>query len=158
MFNSLVSMDLVEGRRFVDLFAGTGALGIEAWSRGAAEVTFVEHDRRVLAVLRANVRDLGITEQRVVAEDSMAWIARPQPQFDVALCDPPYDFAAWPELFAAVPAATVVAESGSPLEVPEGWEVLRRRRYGRSHVLVASRVGYGERPPAGPTSGGVTAS
>ena len=158
LFNSLGSMDLLEGRTFLDLFAGTGALGIEAWSRGAAEVTFVERDRRVLEVLRANVQDLGVTPQRVVAEDSMSWIARTHPQFDVALCDPPYDFASWPELFRSVPATTVVAESGSPLDVPDGWQALRQRRYGRSHVLVATRVRYGEPPPPGPTSGGVTAS
>ena len=53
---------------------------------------------------------------------------------DVALADPPYGFAAWPELLAAVRAPFVVAEAGHELEAPEGWSVVRSRRYGRTWV------------------------
>ena len=76
-----------EGLRVADLFAGTGALGLEALSRGAARCTFVEQDRAALAALRANIDRLG-AEAEVRAQSALVPLAGP---FDLVLLDPPYD-------------------------------------------------------------------
>ena len=83
----------VEGATVVDLFAGSGALGLEALSRGARHVTFVELSRGALRVLRANIEllDAGAAT-RVVRTDALGYTKRMQPdEIDVALADPPYD-------------------------------------------------------------------
>ncbi|NBR93000.1 MAG: hypothetical protein EBT46_05915, partial [Actinobacteria bacterium] len=60
---------------------------------------------------------------------------------DLVLADPPYDFAKWAEFLAVVPCNLVVAESGAPVPAPAGWEVLREKRYGRTHVTFLRRLG-----------------
>jgi 16S rRNA (guanine966-N2)-methyltransferase len=82
----------LDDRRVLDLFAGSGALGLEALSRGAAHVTFVEIAARALAALRANIEKLGATEQSdVVRRDAFEYVATLAPgSFDIALADPPY--------------------------------------------------------------------
>ena len=119
VFNALVSRDLVRDARVADLFAGTGALGIEALSRGADHCTFVERDRNVVRTLLANVERLGLADRsRVLAADALSQ-ARGL-DVDLVLADPPYDFDAWPRLLAAVRAPFVVAEAGRPLDSLEG--------------------------------------
>jgi len=83
----------VVGARVVDLFAGSGALGLEALSRGAAEVVFVERSKGALAVIRANVKHLGAEAAcQVVSGDALAYVRRlDRGAFDLALADPPYD-------------------------------------------------------------------
>lgn len=79
------------GARVVDLFAGSGALGLEALSRGAAEVVFVERSREALKTLRANVSALGAEEDvTVVCDDVFRFLDRTPRPFDLALADPPY--------------------------------------------------------------------
>src|SRR5215207_4063793 len=91
VFNALGSLDLIRDAVVVDLYAGSGALGIEALSRGAATCTFVERDRTALRTLRANIEHLGIERRsKVVAGDALVQ-ARGLPA-DVALADPPYGF------------------------------------------------------------------
>ncbi len=68
---------------------------------------------------------------------------RPTAHFDLALCDPPYDFADWAVLLGALQAETVVAESAAPIALPEPWVVARERRYGGTLVTVAHRSGDG---------------
>jgi len=135
VFNALVSRDLVRDARVADLYAGTGALGIEALSRGADHCIFVERDRNVLRTLRSNIEHLGLGERsRVVAGDAMSH-ARAL-DVDVVLADPPYEFDDWPALLAAVRAPFVVAEAGRPLDqldVPN-WTSTRSKRYGRTWV------------------------
>jgi 16S rRNA (guanine966-N2)-methyltransferase len=81
----------VEGARVVDLFAGSGALGLEALSRGAASVVFVERARGALGVLRANIELLGAApECTVVDRDVFRFLASVEEPFDIALADPPY--------------------------------------------------------------------
>jgi 16S rRNA (guanine966-N2)-methyltransferase len=80
----------IAGARVLDLFAGTGALGLEAFSRGAAEVTLVEQQRVVVAVLRESLQRLGIAEIRVVADDALAFLAGEGAQYDLILLDPPF--------------------------------------------------------------------
>ena len=135
-FNALFSLDAIDGATFCDLFAGSGALGLEALSRGAASAVFVERDRAALNALRTNVENLGFDKAAtVVAADSMAWLRRAE-AVDVLLADPPYDFDRWDELFASANAPLVVAESGRPLSPPDGWEVLRERTYGSTVVAI----------------------
>jgi len=140
VFNSLEARGLVEGARMVDLFAGSGALGIEAVSRGAAHVVLVERDRRAVAAIRENLTALGVAGAATLAAvDAAAWVAQgPEVhgRLDVALVDPPYRFDGWPGLLdglAAWGAVTVVAESDGPLEAP-GWDVLGVKRYGGTVV------------------------
>lgn len=91
MFSSLV--DDIPDAAVLDLFAGTGALGVEALSRGAASATFVERDPAVLAVLRGNVERAGVADRAtIVRGDAHAFVQRrPAAPFTVVLCDPPYD-------------------------------------------------------------------
>lgn len=83
----------LEGARVLDLFAGSGALGLEALSRGAANVTFVESDGAALRVLAENVALLGAGGLvRVVRRDALRYVSRLEPlAFDIALADPPYE-------------------------------------------------------------------
>jgi 16S rRNA (guanine966-N2)-methyltransferase len=144
VFNALGSLDLVRDAQVADLFAGTGALGIEALSRGAAHCTFVVRDRQALRTLRENVERLGLTDRsRIVAGDATA--AAPQLAVDLVLVDPPYQFDGWLPLLGAVAAPFVVAEAGRQLESLDGldeagWSVTRSKRYGRTWVTFFERI------------------
>jgi 16S rRNA (guanine966-N2)-methyltransferase len=138
IFNALESRGGVEGKSVLDLFAGTGALGIEALSRGAASATFVERDRSVADVIRRNLGGLGLQGHVVVAE-AVAFATRGG-HVDIAFVDPPYEFAAWSELLAALDADVVVLESDRELDVGSGWEVVRVKRYGGTVVTLAHRI------------------
>ena len=143
VFSILYSLGGVEGLQVADLFAGTGAMGIEALSRGAASVTFVEQDPRSVEAIRANLVAVGMADAEargdaaVVRADVDAWIARAVSRYDLVLCDPPYGYTGWETLVAGLPADLAVLESGAELPAPEGWEVLRSRRYGGTIVTVA---------------------
>jgi 16S rRNA (guanine966-N2)-methyltransferase len=149
-FDILGSMTDLAGAAVVDLFAGSGALGIEALSRGAATATFVEQDRAALDVLRANLAALGFGGPRatVLGTDAVRWAAnqaypRPgatgPPGVDVVFADPPYAFDGWPALVGSLGAwsALAVLETGHELELPSDWQVVRQRRYGATVVTVA---------------------
>jgi 16S rRNA (guanine966-N2)-methyltransferase len=139
IFNALGSIDAIADARVIDLFAGSGALGIEAISRGAAECVFVERDRRASAVIVANLDQLGIADRcRVVTGDALVHAG--SLDCDVALADPPYDFARWDELLEVVRAELVVAEADHEIEAdPMIWETLRAKRYGRTWVTFLRR-------------------
>lgn len=148
IFNMLYSLDdAIDDAVVLDGFAGTGALGLEALSRGARSVTFVERNPRVLRTLDANIASTGADRAAltVVRADLLDWLARVPPgtNFDVALLDPPYDFAAWPALLAALPASLAVVESNRDITEeldPAGeWEPIRHRRYGGTVVTMVSR-------------------
>ena len=151
MFNSLFSLDAIEGARVLDAFAGSGALGIEALSRGALHATFVETGRNALAALRENLETLQLGAQgRVVPGDALAHLERTAAEgshYDLVLLDPPYGFDQWDELLAAVPVgARVVIESDREVVVPDSWEVHRRKRYGGTVVTLATASAQGETP------------
>ncbi len=143
IFSMLYSLGGVEGLHVADLFAGTGALGIEALSRGAASVTFVERDPRSVEAIRANLAGVGMAaaeaqgDATVTRSDVDAWLARAATRFDLVLCDPPYGYAGWETLTARLPADLVVLESAAVIGAPDGWEVLRSKRYGGTIVTVA---------------------
>ena len=142
-FNALDSLRAVRGAEVLDLFAGSGALGIEALSRGASRVTFVDHDPRALTVVRANLGATGLAEAaRVVRSDALHFLAEARGVFDLVLLDPPYRFddESWGRLLAGVASKVVVLESDRPIDVGPDWEVLRSKRYGSTVVdLVRSR-------------------
>jgi 16S rRNA (guanine966-N2)-methyltransferase len=134
VFNALGSLEVIEGATFLDLFAGTGAMGIEALSRGAAHCTFVENDRSALAVLRRNLDTLGVAERAtVVASDALA-AARVHGRVDVLVADPPYGDIDWVQLLSGADVSLAVLESGRPVDAIAGWDTVREKRYGRTHV------------------------
>ncbi len=140
-FNALESLGAVDGAAVLDLFAGSGALGIEALSRGAGRAVFVERDPRVLAVVRANLAATGLAGQAtVVRSDALRFLAAASAgPFDLALLDPPYHFddRAWEELLARVDAPLVVVESDRAVELGPVWRTVRSRRYGSTVVVLA---------------------
>lgn len=140
VFNSLDSAGLIDGAVVADLFAGSGALGIEALSRGAATCVFVERDRAALQALRSNIAALGLADRTtVVASDVPAWVPALR-GVDLALIDPPYDFDGWDHLLEVLQAPYVVAEAAHEIDPPAGWQALKSRRYGRTWVTQLQRV------------------
>ncbi len=140
VFNSLGSMGVIEGAVVADLYAGSGALGIEALSRGAAQCLFVERDRAAVRALRANIEALGLEDVSAVhVTDVMAWVPAMR-NVDVAFIDPPYAFDSWATLLPLVDVGLVVAESDDPIEAVDGWTQLRTRRYGRTWVTLLERL------------------
>jgi 16S rRNA (guanine966-N2)-methyltransferase len=136
VFNSLAGHLDLEDATVLDLFAGTGALGIEALSRGAAHATFVESDRAALASLRANLATTGFETQATVRVGDTTRIALAP--VDLAFVDPPYAFTGWPALLPRIDAGLVVIESDREIDVPEGWRVLRCKKYGTTVVALTS--------------------
>jgi 16S rRNA (guanine966-N2)-methyltransferase len=135
VFNALWSRGALDGARVVDLFAGSGALGIEALSRGAAHATFVDSDRAARAAIARNLDTCGFTDRAdVVAAPVERFLDTLAQPFDLALCDPPYAFDGWSDVLAARPAPLIVAEAGEPIGVPAGWTVIRESRYGAAWV------------------------
>ena len=144
-FNALGSLGVVEGATVLDLFAGSGAMGIEALSRGAAWATFVDRDPRALAVVRANLEGTGLAGRTTVARaDARRWLAGAG-RFDLAVLDPPYatDDATWAQLLTTLDADVAVVESDREVSLPERWGILRSRSYGGSVVVLARAT----RPP-----------
>jgi 16S rRNA (guanine966-N2)-methyltransferase len=145
VFNSLVSLGAVEDARVLDLFAGTGALGIEALSRGAARATFVERDERTVATIWANLVRTGLQDRAAVAvSDAIGWLSRRAAEgpIDVALVDPPYTFDDWETLLdelAAVPVEVAVLESNRAIEPGANWQVVRAKSYGGTVVTILRR-------------------
>ena len=128
--------DPVTGARVLDLFAGTGALGLEALSRGAARVTFVENGRKAQALLRQNLAKCRAEEAcRLLARDARR-LGDGAPHGLVFL-DPPYGKGLGEAALASAmaggwiaPGALVVWEEGAPVSAPEGLALLERRRFG----------------------------
>jgi 16S rRNA (guanine966-N2)-methyltransferase len=142
IFDILGSQGGVEGLTVVDLFCGSGALGVEALSRGAASSTFVDLDPDALAAVRQNLAAVGLDDApaTLVRAALPAWLASAAAgTFDLALCDPPYTFEDWPSLLEVLRADAVVMESAAPIVLPEAWMVARERRYGGTLVTVAHR-------------------
>jgi len=142
---------VIDGARCLDLFAGSGALGLEALSRGAAHVTFVETGAAQAASIRAALATLGIADRAtVVAGDALALLARPPPQaFEIAFLDPPFDAGLLAPALAALPRALsadarVYAEwhRAGVLPWPAGYRVLREKKAGQvSYALATYHMG-----------------
>lgn len=137
-------------RHVLDLFAGTGALGFEAASRGAGRVVLVETDRRSLAQLEQVRRKLKADQVRVVSEDALAYLARSAgtERYDLILLDPPFgrDWLArvWPLLEGVLaPRGLVYAEAESEL-APSGFVTVRQAKAGAVHYHLLEKAGTSE--------------
>lgn len=140
LFNWL-DQDL-SGCRCLDLYAGSGVLGLEALSRGATEVILVERSRTVCRAIEAAAASLGASGMRVVCGDAIEFAAAARAKFDVVFVDPPYGagllaptLARLPPLLA--PGARVYFENDAPFDPGAGWRVLKRGRAGMVHFYLA---------------------
>jgi 16S rRNA (guanine966-N2)-methyltransferase len=140
MFDMLGSLDAVEDADVADLFAGSGALGIEALSRGARAATFVEQDRAAAGFIRDNLVATGLagTHARVVTADVLRWLDTASP-FSLVLADPPFAFDQWPLILAKLAPLTglLVFETSVDVDPGPAWDVVRLKHYGSSVVIVA---------------------
>jgi 16S rRNA (guanine(966)-N(2))-methyltransferase RsmD len=154
LFNVLTARMELSGIAVLDLYAGSGALGIEAASRGAGSVLFVESDRRAAAVITENVVSLGVEGATVRCADVSSVVdGGARHGFSLVVADPPYEVSSVDVegLVAALdhhgwtqPDTVVVFErpaSGPPLRWPEGWTEWRERRYGDTRLEMAQRDG-----------------
>ena len=139
----------VEGARVLDLFAGSGAMGLEALSRGAAGCVFVESDRQAARVIQSNLEKLRLTGAVVVTRDAVAALREEREhdrRFDLVLADPPYeDWGRYEESLAElVPAVIadhglVVVETAERIEPALPLDLVTARRYGSARITVFSR-------------------
>ena len=141
---------MVEGARVLDLFAGSGALGLEALSRGAASCRFVDDDRKAAAVIEDNLRQTKLAGGAVTRADVFQFLARDRGLYDLVFADPPYartkldrDFLG--ELLGGAdlrrviePDGWLVVEMAAESETPEwdGWKLELRRSYGGASILL----------------------
>ncbi|MEM6887516.1 MAG: 16S rRNA (guanine(966)-N(2))-methyltransferase RsmD [Pseudomonadota bacterium] len=148
LFNVLTHRDVLEKAVVLDLFAGTGALGLEALSRGAALVTFVENGRASQRLIAENIERLRVArDARVLRCDARALPRNEGPPATLVFLDPPYgrELGA-PALWAAdksgwlAPAACVIWEEAHPIEPPVGFALADRRRYGDIHITILDKL------------------
>ena len=147
LFNWLAP--LIEGARCLDLFAGSGALGIEALSRGAAEVVFVERQPLAVRQLRRNLAQLGQTSTQVIQADALVWLCGPSQPFDVVFLDPPFDANLLVPVCAALHRGGWLADGAriyletardaGKLELPENWQLTREKTAGQVSYRLAVR-------------------
>jgi len=142
----------LHGLRVLDLYAGSGAVGLEAASRGAAAVTAVESDRRTAALITANARTLGFEVEVLAQPVARALVGRPRAAYEVAFLDPPYPMPD-AEVLAALellvrndwlkPGASVVLER-SARSVEPGWPTglgpIRQKKYGETLLWYLRRA------------------
>jgi 16S rRNA (guanine966-N2)-methyltransferase len=119
----------------VDLYAGSGAMGIEALSRGAAKVYFVDTDPICLAAARSNLEPLKLEGEAVFVRANLP-IWQPPRDLDLVLADPPYGPLDLPSLLSGVAAERVVIENDRHMDAPEGWSVTKTKRYGTTLVTM----------------------
>lgn len=152
LFSILASQDQIEGRRYLDLFGGTGAVGIEALSRGAAAAVFCERDRMALQVLRRNLATVGLADRAVVVPgDAFAYLARPDLlAFDVIYIAPPQYQGLWLRALQAIDARPeLLTEDGLVIVqiFPKEWtepalahlRVVDRRQYGSTALYFLAK-------------------
>ena len=145
MFN-ILQFDL-EGRRILDLFGGSGQLGIEALSRGAREAVFTDSDKRSIQLIRENLKRCGL-EGKVLQTDALAYLARGE-KFDVIFIDPPYDAGLYSEVLERINAVDnlteggiIVCEARAGTDLPEmsaPYYKQRERRYGNVKIGIYSK-------------------
>ena len=147
LFNWLAPV--IQGARCLDLFAGTGALGIEALSRGAVQVDFVEADARLADLLRANLIRLK-QDANVHSTDALRFLARDAARYDVVFLDPPFAANLWGDAARALEAHGRLLDSAwiyvegpanATLELPQNWALHREGRAGDVRYALYRRVG-----------------
>ena len=146
MFDIVGSLGGVAGCDVIDLFCGTGALGIEALSRGARSVTFVDADPAALAIAKENLIGVGLDQSDAVFVRASVpgWVARPA---DLVFADPPYGDVDAAAVLEGLEVELVVFESRDPLGEISGWRSLKERRYGTTLVTVLTRPSDEDQTP-----------
>lgn len=153
LFN-IIQFD-IEGRRALDLFGGTGQLGIEALSRGAARCTFVDMNRQAAAIIRENLKTVGFDQQATVHQgDAVAFVSGCRETYDLIFLDPPYQTQLLENCVQAVAKFDILSEHGIMIcesaaekQLPElalPYEKGREYRYGKIKLTVYRRQGSGE--------------
>ncbi len=146
LFNWLAGS--IEGARCLDLYAGSGALGFEAASRGATEVVLVEQDERAVACMREQASVLGANQIDVVHADVRCWLEGKATPFDIVFLDPPFGGDDLDQRCAQLardswlaPGALVYLETRATqasLELPDGWQLLHRQKAGQVRYHLAA--------------------
>ncbi len=144
LFSMLAHHNVINDARVLDLFAGTGALGLEALSRGASEVCFVENGRIAQKLITENVKKLRVEHQTTVLRSDATRLAPCSIQpFDLVFMDPPYGKSMGQKALAAAlaggwlaPDATIVWEESAPMHAPAGFIRKDTRKYGDTHVTL----------------------
>lgn len=126
------------GKTCLDLFAGSGALGLEAASRGAERVMMVEMNRTVLRTLQDNVRKLGCANVSVQGQDGLEFVFRDAHKYDVIFLDPPFGSDYLPRLLEILPSrlnenGVVYVESGTAIEILPPWQTVKSGKAGQVH-------------------------
>lgn len=157
IFNMLMSLGGVEDAVVIDLFAGSGSFGLECLSRGARHVTFVERNRTAAAVIQQNLDTLGLGDRATVWPTGVEAAVRSLDHVDLAFCDPPYADDVWAALLPTINAERLVGHASTPVELVDPWVEVKRRSYGRAHIVIADRVLDDSSPsspgsPSSPTS------
>lgn len=141
---SILQFDL-EGKRVLDLFAGSGQLGIEALSRGAAKATFVDSERSSIAVVKENLQKTRLADKAdIVQTDAFAFLRMTAAEFDIVLLDPPYSTGLLQRALEAVsdnvaPGGIVICESPFGEEMPEeSGELKKYREYKYGKIAVTT--------------------
>jgi len=148
LFSMLTSRGVVDGARVLDLFAGTGALGLEALSRGAETLCLVDDGRKAQTLIRENIRLLDVAgEARLVARDATRLPPCDGEPFDLVFMDPPYGKNLGSRALAAAQrggwladSAVIVWEESAPQTAPDRFETLDQRRFGDTHVTLLACV------------------
>jgi 16S rRNA (guanine966-N2)-methyltransferase len=149
LFNWLAST--IEGSRCLDLFAGSGALGLEALSRGAGEVVFVENSARAAAVLKESVKMLEASGARIHKADAISYLKSEPEPFDIVFLDPPFAADLLEDLCRLLSEGNWLAEGARvyleqdrerPLpEVPDGWTILNEKTAGQVRYALVTVKG-----------------
>lgn len=143
LFSMLTHLGVINGARVLDLFAGTGALGLEALSRGAAHVTFVENGRAGQKLIAQNIAKMRVEDQTAVLRQDATDLGAATAPFDLVFLDPPYGKSLGQLALASAAAggwlaqdAVIVWEESAPMHAPQGFTRLDRRKYGDTHVTL----------------------
>ncbi len=149
LFSMLTHLKVIQGARVLDLFAGTGALGLEALSRGARSVVFVENGRVAQKLVTENLAKLDTKDDAVLMRNDATalgpWIAEP---FTLVFLDPPYGEKLGQQALAKAqaggwlaPQATIIWEENALMNAPKGFERIDMRSYGDTHITVLRYIG-----------------
>lgn len=149
-----IVMPYLRGAKVLDLFAGSGALGIEALSRGAVHCTFVEHSRAAADIVRQNLANTRLSEAARLAEgDALSFLERETETYSLIFLDPPYDGGFYGPALSRIAERGILAadgvlvlekRAGAEIPVPEGLEILKERKYGKTTICVLIKKGSNE--------------
>jgi len=136
---------LLHGKTCLDLFAGSGALGFEAASRGAQQVTLIEQNSKVFAALSDNAAKLGGERLRLQRADGLSWLRADQGVYDVIFLDPPFQSALLAQMLPLLlahltPTGCVYVESGAAITPPTGMQLVKSGHAGQVYFGLLTRL------------------